>query len=335
MIIIKEIDEKLQLTNIKDVYLNENDMKKKLIELCKDKYVNKCYKSCKILDILDIIEMSEINFTDDLECYNYINCKIKVKAYYINKYEIIPDVQLLNKDNFGNIGYSNHCSVFINKNKEIGAIKNNNYLPITVDLARYNLGSGMISIIGSILLPTRKDDIIYKINNKLNKNENMIINSLLDRNNNEILSWLNNQNKNNKELFNRLDMIFYPYKIFKKFNTNIKIGNKIFKIKNFENLNKITDGYLYSPPKMIKSQYMFYYSNILPIADNNESDNLKVKSVDTFPDSYIVRSLNLFDILQEYINLYYFHMIFIKYLIENNLGKKLSTYINIYKRNKI
>ena len=258
MKIIKYLETRLNITNNNDIFCT--DYENMIISLLKKKFINRCYKSVYIIDILSILRRGNINCqAKSLDGGLYVDVQFKAECIVYEKGEILQNckvVQVTDKDII--LAKSKHCSIQIKNIMKIDIFKENDEIPIIVQATRYNLFDTEIAISSIPLVPIVELNINYKITEStLDKSdftedqEEEIVIKELEKKISEF---------NNKAVKFFVELI-YPYKSYKDYK---KIANKT-KISNYSSV-KVND-VVFIGDKYLNEDIFYIYNN-----NDNEGD---------------------------------------------------------------
>ena len=152
MIITKILETQLDIIKPSDIF--SPDINNVILRLLKEKYEGKCYKSCLILKITQIIRASNIYMSYNLDGSAFISVLFEVKGLIYQKGEIITDAVIVNKDSNGTVQcQTQYASIHLRQDKVLNIFKNNQRIPLIVHKVRYILNQNNISILGKPFKP--------------------------------------------------------------------------------------------------------------------------------------------------------------------------------------
>lgn len=235
------IEFNVTISNIENIYCkNYNNM---LLNYIKSFYEGKCYKSCYIKNINNIVRRSlpKIIRRDLQKCKFRIDVMVDVNIikYDINDIVVgarvtkcinntvsdndINDIAVGSKiSNFGSSISDNdsvvmcendHSKILIKNNKILSSIKKDQIIPIIVGAISYNIYKDSILINAFPFIPKLKQEIIYKIDKLIDSDKEYLNQYVLPK-----VNLINNIKKDiiqNKKMENRWEYfnnLLYPYK---------------------------------------------------------------------------------------------------------------------------
>ena len=116
MIIYKQIETRLDIINPNDLYCSNYN--KMLLNLLNKKFLNRCYKSIYIIEIIKIVKRGSIIHTaKNLNGTSYIDLQFKIKGVVYEKNDIIHKCNYISSINNGeNFLFENEYCNIITKN---------------------------------------------------------------------------------------------------------------------------------------------------------------------------------------------------------------------------
>lgn len=324
MIYKRVFNKSITISDVNNIY-NPN-MDNLLLEILKDTFENKCYKSCYILNINHIINRSDINFNNkDLEASANISVQFEADTLHYDMYDIITNVSITAITEHKIICQHKNASIFIQYENKLKNYKENQTIPIKVGICKYYLGENKISINAFPFIPLKSEietETYYNIS-KLTNNEITELNSLSIINDIQLVEEemveLKKQNPDRWEYFNNL---LYPFKTEKKKNKNITEIDLL----DFDKLTK-EDTIVATLP-----QYNITNRKILTVS-NNKSVQKKIN------DTGNIITQNPITVLSIILIKYYKHIKTINELtVVYNSDEEFNKHLNIfdtYRMNKI
>ena len=261
MLINKLIEARIDIDNIESFYCeNYNKM---IINYLKNKYLNKCFKSVFIIDILQILNRSKIKCKNKTSDGNlYVDVLFEVKGLIFEKGEIIHNCKILqiNENNII-IAKAENASLKIRNNTNVNIFKVDQKIPVIVNMQRYNLFMGEVSISAVPLQPIAKQVIFYKCDES---NPNQNISSFIKKqmeNINDLEKRVNKLKTSNKKIYQFFKDMIYPYKKYKDIEKQKGVKSFTINNKNITDLQKISSsGYLFRPETQIDDNKFYYIS---------------------------------------------------------------------------
>lgn len=297
----KVLETRIDINNINDIYCSDYD--KKILQILKDKYINKCFKSIYILDVLQIIKRSGLQCKNKvLDGHMYVDISFEVYGVLYEKGDIIHNCKIIQINANGAMhAKSEYASLHIKNPEGIVIFKEMDEIPVIVNIARYNIFDTEISASTIPLIPILKKSTIFKIvdNKNLGPDE---YKDLLDlKELHDLEAKLSSSSKSNKSIFKFFRELLYPYKTPKKINfgTTDKIS--------FDNL------ILLKPDDLVYKLNSYLDDNTylkLNLSDKSKIETLynDTSIIEIEKSDYIIHLLNEYgkniEHLLEFINLY-------------------------------
>lgn len=204
------------------------------LNLLKKKFINRCYKSVFILDILEIVNRSGLNCkAKALDGNVYLDVQFKALCLVYENGEIVHNckiIQILSKNVI--LAKSEHCSIQIKNPTKIDIFKENDEIPVIVNVSRYPLFDSEISISSIPLIPTFKNSVIYVVDSNTApiESDSKEMESLLD----EIKDIKKSIEKYDKKAIKFFVELLYPYKKYKSYKS---LGDVL----SIQDLSKLND----------------------------------------------------------------------------------------------
>lgn len=206
------------------------------LDLLKQKYNKRCYKSILITDIIKILKRSNIYCKSKvLDGSLYVDIQFLASGIIYEQEEIIHNCKIVQIHSNGIMhAKSPYAAIQISNIEGMNIFKENEEIPVIVNRVKYNLFEDEITVLAFPLIPVKKKVIFYKSNSgvsNLNAESIQILHQI-----SELLSDINKLKKDNKDSYDFFLSLLYPYKkqITLKADTEIinadlfkKIDNKI------------------------------------------------------------------------------------------------------------
>ena len=267
MIINKIIETGLNIQHPIDVYVDsENNIRNLLIDM----YEGKCFRSCFIVRVLEIKNISECVMDQrGGECVGKVSVQFEVEAVVYAKGEVINGCKVVQRDRVSDIiiASSKYGSICLNSHVSLANIQKDQMVSVRVGEARYNIGSTKISINA---YPYLSDDsaIVFKTIKELSSNDmSSMSNDLIklsERTKEEErkIAAYTKENPRGIEFFKKL---LYTYKEEKP----EPAGIKVMKIEDLYIGGKaLTDGYYVRDPVIYATDPIFHQHTEEPTAKN-------------------------------------------------------------------
>jgi hypothetical protein len=135
-----------------------------VLDVLRSRYVGKCYASCLILEVREIIELSNLIFSRQRQDAS-ISCNVRFSvsgvAYNVN--EIIHDCKVINVDKDGHkTCKSEHAAIVIKASNRLQSIREGQVIPVVVGL-KYTLGSSAVSVNAFPFIPRKREKVRYNM----------------------------------------------------------------------------------------------------------------------------------------------------------------------------
>lgn len=294
MKIKKVLETRIDVFNINDIYCS--DYNKSVIQMLKDKFALKCFKSIYILDILRIVNRSTLQCKSKvLDGSVYIDVTFEVLGIVYDKGDIIHNCKIIQINNNGIIhAKSAYASLYIKNILDVHIFKENDEIPVIVNMSRYNIYDTEISVSSIPLIPILKKSTIYRILSDDKKDLDKQIASLFNfKELDDIETSIKNMSKSHKVVFNFFKNLLYP---FKKIQKNYGTEN-IISLENLLSLMHLD--MIYIPDSYLDDNTYLKLSE----ADKNKiiSSDVDTSVIDISKQEFILYILNNY-----YKNLSYF-----------------------------
>ncbi len=281
MLIHKEIHTILNLVDPEDIYNPD------LVSLCKqklkEKYVNKNFMSCHILDITKIIDVSTKRMNRTLEGGCSLSVYFEVKALQFSRGDILhgcevvaisSKTELIAKTEFAGIKII--CL-------DTGIYKVGDKIPVILGSINYDVGQPEISATASQFSPTFPETQVFEITEPLTKStaNKYLLDQIHDF---ETKSMTSDEQKRYKFF----DALIFPYKKEKKLSS----------VKKFDKIGELKKGSIVSfPNELSKSKKCFVLSN---------EDPTTSISADAFYATILIQYLKHLQALHGFVDAYNF-----------------------------
>lgn len=326
MILNKIIEVRLNIDNINDMFCsNYNDM---IFKQLTERYVNKCFRSIYILEILRIIKRSKLTCKDKkLDGNTYIDILFEVQGIIYEKNEIIHDCEIIQINNNGIIhAKSKYASLQIKNNTGYDIFKPDEKIPVIINTVRYNLFQGDISVSANPLIPVDKEIAYYRIIEKDNNEHNQLnVIKLMDAVKvlENFIKKINKTNEGEKIINFFVKNLLYPYKKYQDYKKLYNCQKSKIEITSFESLN---NGDVIFRPSLYLTDDTFYYQS---------ADNLS----NIINENKVILNITYYDAINHIIYDYMKDLLCLKGFLENYTSlshiKKYSNIWQMYTRLKL
>lgn len=337
MFIKKRLTCSITIKDPNDIYNPDPDsVIKKYLDA---RFKGKCYKSCLILEILEIVKRSHFEFTRQLNANVNVNVCFDVKAVVYHTDEVIHGckVNSIGENNFM-VCESQYAVINLQKNLRIddsnisNIFKVKQEIPIIVKKARYEIDKNMISIIGIIWIPYPDKLTVYKVN-KTELTEDQEKKLAIMRQKIQDEEALHKVLSTKKE-YKFFQSIMYPYKSQQKFLLSPIASLYKFKTISLDDLSKYKSNEQFSvayPSEFHKTDKVVVMGII--------QDESKIKEDSSKPVDYIEMNIQYYNILMIIYRKYLDHMTRLRLFCEQMDSlekiKEFSIYWKIIESRKV
>lgn len=156
----------IDLLDIKHVYMS--DKKAVALELLNTKFVGRCYKSCLILSITNIIQISRtsVSTAPFTPHFGALNVSFEAEVEIYSNGDLILDAKVVQIDNNRLFMLSEYANIEVHFDKVLPIFTVGANFPVSVDKALYALNENKISVLGKVFMPTLENDTIIRIDGK-------------------------------------------------------------------------------------------------------------------------------------------------------------------------
>lgn len=235
MIITKIFDIILNIDNIN--YIFSKDINSIILNLVKQKYVNKCYLGVFILDIVKILNRSLIESDQtDLNGLFYVFIQFEATCITYSQNDVILDMEIQENINNSIIVKNENIVAIIKTNKNAINFNKNQKIPIIVGKAKFTTGSSKITINSYPFIPIINNKITYYKMKNITSDDKEKLNEL-------ILNYINTEEEVKKNIlkikdnkWNHFANLIHPYK--NNTSETILKNNKTMSLIPFDNFEK-------------------------------------------------------------------------------------------------
>lgn len=255
MIITKLIEVGLDIYNCINIYVDPDNIK----NILSDRYVGKCYASCWIKSVDEIVKMSECVINQDgAPNFGTLSVIFRVTGVVFVRGEVINGCRVVNKDDQGIIICSTDiASIHVNTNYILESVTKGQIIPLCVYTARYNPSAAKISVTAVPYIFADKATI-YKLSIS-DPIEDFLADTLRGIEYEE--AEMTRLKKENPKAWDFFDQILYAYKEMKSPPPNVKLVNMMNLI------GGTTDLYISRDPRLNMSSPMVYVYTDTQFAD--------------------------------------------------------------------
>ena len=263
MLITKVLETSVDLYDPDDIYTL--DAKALLLKKLNERYQNKCFASLLILNVTEIIRYSNfIMVTDRLDGGAYADVQFKVEGIILTKGEVLQGCKVINVTSSGIIINHKYAVGMLTQDKykkAFSIVKKDQYVPVIVEDATYNVGKSQITISCKPYTPQPFNDTIYNINAIISPADT----EKLDL----ILTDLDKEEKQHEDIkktesYTFFKKLMYPYATPQKFQLS-PIGATFISIPvTLKNILEIRDGSLTSAD-ISSSEFLMHSKKLINI----------------------------------------------------------------------
>lgn len=139
------------------------DLENNMMNILRDKYEGKCYKSALIIKIANIVAISDCYINQLGEpTFGTVDVMFEAQVQYYDEGEIVTGCVIVNKDSYGITCMTEHACIMIATEPNIQSLVKDQKIAIRVVKALYKIGASKISINGVPYLPMKKY-YIYRV----------------------------------------------------------------------------------------------------------------------------------------------------------------------------
>jgi hypothetical protein len=217
MKVTKILETRLDILN-DDMYCC--DYNARILRILNDNYINRCFKSIFILDIIRIIRRSAPHCKNKaLDGSAYIDISFEVSGIVYDKGDVIHNCKIIKIDDNGKMhAKSKYASIHVNGSNSLVSFKETDEITVLVRNAGYGINDTEISVSTIPFVPIIKDSIIYKIvddeDKSKDKSEDKYIDNFI-KDIEQIEKQLVKHKKTNPQIFKFFKELVYPYKTYK------------------------------------------------------------------------------------------------------------------------
>jgi hypothetical protein len=203
MLIEKIIQRKIHITEHIEAFTGDKDAV--VLDKLKQTLVGKCYKSCLILEILEILRVSDFVVSRHRQDASTVcSVQFKVRGLTLEKHQVIHGCVIKNIDKNNHIvAEGKNMAVYIKADGALKTLRNGQTIVAIVGNAKYTLFSPVISVNAFPFIPIKKgmEQMIFKV--QVSKHSEL--NKYIDR-----LNSIGSENKTLDRKF--FDDLLYPRK---------------------------------------------------------------------------------------------------------------------------
>ena len=141
-----------------------NNVDNEIMNLLRKYFVNVCYKSCYVLEIIRIIKRSRLEAHIDTSGDMFVCVVFEAKVIVYQPNEIIADATIVNKDSSGGVQCTtDKCAIDVAPSKALNMFNNDDKIPVSCTKLRYMYRMNKISTIASLFRPVvNRDPVVFK-----------------------------------------------------------------------------------------------------------------------------------------------------------------------------
>ena len=198
----RDIQTRVVFTNPADIY---NDQKTNVLRVLKNRYENKCYMSCFVVEILEILQLGQLIFSRQKTDGSAVcNVHFRVKCIIIKKNDILHDCKIIKINKHGHILCKNqHAVIYINKHKALQTIREGQIIIAIAGVIKYKPLTSLVTVSALPFIPI------------INPTTRYVLDIVPDDDINVLMEQLAKEKKINAELDSKVNTFFtellFPY----------------------------------------------------------------------------------------------------------------------------
>lgn len=295
MLINKVLETTIDLLDPNEMY--QPDINAILIKYLKARYVKRCYQSMLILDVLKVLNRSNIKMSDNkLDGSAYVDVQFEVQGVVLIAGEILHGCEIIEIHSNAITAKHEYAGIKLQKtaNDQISKIlRAGNKIPVIIQKVRYNPNQTSITAVAVPYTPEMQENIYYQIVEGLNPSDTDKLDSMLEKVKEEEALHEKISKEKAYEFFKDL---LYPFKMNQKYEQS-KIASKL-KLKpvtltDVKSLLNINSGTVIYPVEEHRHTKRLYYSK-QEMKDSN--------------DGKVIVETALYPVIADSINKYYLYL---------------------------
>jgi hypothetical protein len=163
MLIEKLLQTRVQLTDPADLY--SGNINAIIMDNLKQRYENKCFKSCLVIEVLEIIEKSHFIFSRHSQNAAASCCvRFKVLGMVAKKYEKLHNCVVSKIQKNGDILCKNkYAAIYIKASSALQTIREGQTIVVLAGIMKYIISKPRISVNSYPFIPVFRSNVIYNI----------------------------------------------------------------------------------------------------------------------------------------------------------------------------
>ena len=159
----RDIQTRIVFTNPADIYSNQETV---VLHVLKYRYENKCYMSCFIVEIKEILQLGQLIFSRKKTDGSAIcNVHFRVKCIIIKKNDILHDCKVIKINKHGHILCKNqHAVIYINKHKALQSIREGQIILAIAGVIKYKPLTKSVTVCALPFIPIVNPTTQYVLN---------------------------------------------------------------------------------------------------------------------------------------------------------------------------
>lgn len=305
MKLVKTFETSIDIVDIEKLYQPIGQI---IMEELKNKYEGKCYKSSYIIEIRELVHLSEVEIsTDHSDCIGLIDVTFNALVEVYMPDNIIPVCKLeIRRPNGEFIGSSDDAGIQIiqsENEKILPAFKVGDRFPVQVKSVTYNISQSKMTITGTLPEIRPEKLVIYQITDPLTEYDLQSLEAFLKEFIDPLHKWITDLSPTDKKKYDEFIAVTYPYKTTKQ-SLIPKIGQFNFSdIKEITKVSSQKNMYISYPPETSRSKPISFISDSSIVKDN-------VYSQKVYKESFM-------SVIIDYLTTYYNYISMIKTFVEN------------------
>jgi hypothetical protein len=251
------------------------DYKKMRLDLLKEQFIGRCSHGIFIINILEIIQSSQIRTNSKtLDGGMHMDIIARVEGIMYEFGEIIPDAKIAKITDTLAIATSKYASININIGN-VNVLKVGDITPVIVKISQYNKYTDKIAIAAELFLPVKPQlKLFICVDNYSNDKDIEILLNKIKECKKEITELSPEASK----IVSYFNELIYPYNNLKKWEKKLELinleGNKISLKINKTNINDVVNEFKSNKIGIFVPDKLFLDDSIYTTDISNDLNNL-------------------------------------------------------------
>jgi hypothetical protein len=198
----RDIQTRVVFNNPNDIY---GDQENNVLRVLRNRYENKCYMSCFVVEITEILQLGQLIFSrQKIDGSAVCNVHFRVRCIIIKKNDILHDCKVIKINKHGHILCKNqHAVIYINKHKALQTIREGQVILAIAGVIKYKPLTPSITVCALPFIPIVNPTTRYVLNITASNTVDILLDKLAE------------ETKINSELDSKINTFFtellYPY----------------------------------------------------------------------------------------------------------------------------